>query len=276
MRAAQVIRSAGGYATRGQLERAAIPRRLVDRAVRTGALLDAGRGSLVLPEASAALRAAARTRGIVACVSALFVHGWDLTGWDEIPHVVVRSTRVEPGTCWHRGRPTATVEPPLAAAVRALSCVQRDDALAVADGALRAGLLRRDLVNELGQRGGPHARWALRHADRHAESRLESRLRALLIDARIRGIELQAQLPGIGRVDLLLDGWLILEADGFGSHSTRNAYRDDRRRAAVGTARGYVTIRFSWEDVMTEPDATVAVVRAALARRRPGAFQTVL
>ena len=213
---------------------------------------------------------------MVACVSALAVHGLDVAAADEVPHVVVRSTRVEPGTRWHRDRPVATVEPLVPAVVRALSCVQRGDALAVADSALRVGLPWHDLANELGQRCGPHARWALDHADGAAESRLESRLRALLIDVGVRGFELQAELPGIGRVDLLLDGWLVLEADGFAHHSSREAFRTDRRRGAAGNAEGYVTVRFSWEDVVKEPEATVAVVRETLARRRRSVYRTVV
>ena len=271
-----VVRSLGGYATRADLVAGGVTRRGVDRALRTGVLLDAGRGGYVAPDASPALRTAARVRGMVACVSAPEVHGLVLGSPDRVPHVVVRSTRTAPGAVWHRDLPGRPVEPPLPAAVRALCCTDRHGGLVVVDALLRTGVERGEFAAALGARPGESARWAVRHGDPRAESPLESRLRALLVDAGIHGVEPQVRIAGMGRVDLLVDGWLVVEADGFAFHADRSSYRNDRRRGVLGCRAGYVTLRFSWEDVVGDPAWTLAMVRAALDRRTRGGFRTAI
>lgn len=70
----------------------------------------------------------------------------------------------------------------------------------------------------------------------------------------------------VGRVDFAwLEQRLIVETDGFAFHSDRASYRRDRRRVNSLLLAGWVVLRFSWEDVVSDPDYVVASVRAALA-----------
>jgi very-short-patch-repair endonuclease len=70
----------------------------------------------------------------------------------------------------------------------------------------------------------------------------------------------------VGRVDLLVDVWLVLEADGFEHHSNRASYREDRRRGNALAVLGYAVLRFSYEDIVHHEDVVAEVVARVLAR----------
>ena len=71
---------------------------------------------------------------------------------------------------------------------------------------------------------------------------------------------------GVGRVHLVLDGWLVVEADGFEHHSSRADYRNDRRRSNAIAIAGYELLRFSYEDIVHNPAYVVETRRRVLAR----------
>jgi hypothetical protein len=58
---------------------------------------------------------------------------------------------------------------------------------------------------------------------------------------------------------------LIVETDGWDSHSTRAAFEDDRAKDAAPTAAGYRGLRFTW---LTEDATILTRLRALL--QRPG------
>lgn len=86
-------------------------------------------------------------------------------------------------------------------------------------------------------------------------------------------VEAQAQveLPGFGlaRVDFLLAGVVVIEADGRSAHDSPSAVYRDRHRHEALQAAGFVVVRVTWEDVTRHPEATVLRILAALARSRP-------
>jgi very-short-patch-repair endonuclease len=79
----------------------------------------------------------------------------------------------------------------------------------------------------------------------------------------------QVEIPGVGRVDMLIDGWLIVEWDGLEHHGNALAHDEDCRRDAVAASMGYTTLRFTYSLVMFHWYIVVAAVRAALAGIRP-------
>lgn len=115
---------------------------------------------------------------------------------------------------------------------------------------------------------------ALRYTDTRAEPVLESALRAHLLLAGLTDVQLQVDLEDIGRVDVLVDGWLVVEADGFEGHCSRESYRNDRRRGVAGVVGGWVTLRFGYEDITRNGDRVAATVLVVLARHRRGRFRT--
>jgi very-short-patch-repair endonuclease len=107
---------------------------------------------------------------------------------------------------------------------------------------------------------------ALRELDLRAESIVEVDAQHLF---RSNGIRYEAQvfLPGIGRVDFLLDGFLIVEIDGFAFHSKREDMLRDRNRNNTSAVNGYVVLRYMPEHVWFSPDQVLAEIRAVLAAR---------
>jgi very-short-patch-repair endonuclease len=271
----EAVRESGGVSSGSRLARLAVPRRALQHAVDDGRLTRTGR-DYTLPGSPLELMAAARHGAAVGCVSALRLHGVEVPGRREPVHLLVRSARPVRSAVVHRAPAGGLIEPVLPAAVRALRCLDRHAALAVVDSMLRRGAAELDELSvAVGSRPGPATRWVLRHADSRAESPLESQLRAVLIDAGIPGIDLQVAIAGVGRVDMVIGGWLVVEADGFENHSDRDAYRNDRRRLDAQLAAGLVTLWFSFEDVTGDPARVAQTVLDVIERRRRGAFRLV-
>ncbi len=61
----------------------------------------------------------------------------------------------------------------------------------------------------------------------------------------------------------MVDGVLGIETDGFERHSSRQAYREDRRRWNLTVTTGVPTLRITFERLLNEPEAFILTVRAA-------------
>ena len=81
------------------------------------------------------------------------------------------------------------------------------------------------------------------------------------------GYDAQVYLPGIGRVDFLIEGYLIVEVDGFAFHSSRESLRRDLGRNNASTLGGFAVLRYMPEHIWFEPERVLAEIRAALGRR---------
>ena len=57
----------------------------------------------------------------------------------------------------------------------------------------------------------------------------------------------------------------MIELDGWETHRTRAAFKSDRRKDAALTSAGYRVMRFTYEDVVYEPDTVVARLTPRLA-----------
>jgi hypothetical protein len=57
---------------------------------------------------------------------------------------------------------------------------------------------------------------------------------------------------------------VVVEVDGWDTHRTRKAFRDDRRRDQLLRLAGWDVVRFTSDDVEREPDHVLDVVRAML------------
>jgi len=261
----------GGAATRAELLGAGVARRAAERAVRDGRLLT-GDGAFWAPDADHGLVLACRTRSWTTCVSALARWSVPLLVEPTRPHLATTRARQDRAASWHRLREAAPGDRgddprtrsvlPLTAVVHALRCLPRRDGLVVADASLRSGLVtRRELDRALPAHDPRGTRWVLKHADHRSESVLESALRYELITAGLTGFRPQAHLRGVGRVDLLLDGWLVLEADGFEHHSGKADFLLDRERLAGAAQSGHVTLRFGYQAIVHHPGAVVRCIQ---------------
>lgn len=182
----------------------------------------------------------------------------------------------------HRGVDVRTT------AVRGIPCVTLDQAFvdlaqvvglpklraALAHQADRAPLLLdvvRDRYCELAPRGGRNLR-TLRAALLHFgagelpdESELERRMRSVFTVPEIPPIQWQAPFPGRQagrrRVDGLIEAWsVVLEGDGRAWHTRVEDFERDRRRDAEAAAAGLQTLRFTWHQLVDEPDWARGIV----------------
>ncbi len=274
------LRELGGVATRGSLLRTC-DRGDLDRAVAAGDIVRIARGRYALAVVDEADRAAARVGGVLALTSAALHHGWALKNVPDRPQVMLsRGRRVKPserGVDIHRAElapedvedGVTTVEVTLAHCLRRLPF---DEALAVADSALRSGVPRSVLtrVAEAARGpGSPQMRRVARLASPEAANPFESVLRAIAAD--VPGLRVRPQVtvrePGIvARPDLVdLDSRIILEADSFEWHGGRAQLSADARRYDLLVVHGWLVLRFSYEHVMLQPDFVRRVLLAAVA-----------
>ena len=103
-----------------------------------------------------------------------------------------------------------------------------------------------------------------------AESDLESLLFSLL---RRAGLELPVRQHRVKveghayRLDLAYpDRLLAIECDGFTHHGTRSAFESDRARQNRLVTAGWTVLRFTWQQIVREPEMVLATIRRALSR----------
>ena len=60
---------------------------------------------------------------------------------------------------------------------------------------------------------------------------------------------------------------LVVELDGYAYHSSRASFAADRRRDRELQRRGFVVLRFTYQEITDEPDAVASALLAHLARR---------
>lgn len=262
----------GGAARRPALARLGVDDAALRRAVR-GGLLQPGRGLYALPTAPPDLVDALRNRELLTCSSATtFYNLWSLPS-DGRRHVYHRRQEAVSGDSAHHAGlllPPPQFQPVAALAdvlIHALRCLPFAESLvivecAVARGDMTVDFLRRRLP---GNRNGT-ARAVLDWVDTGADSLLETLARTYFRQAGIH-VQPQVYLERVGYVDLLLDGWLVVELDGR-HHADWKQVQKDHRRNNESVLQGYTALRYYYGDVVYRPQEMVAQVIAVLNRRR--------
>jgi very-short-patch-repair endonuclease len=134
------------------------------------------------------------------------------------------------------------------------------------ESAVRQGVTTLPYLRERlpGNRNGA-ARKVLDLVDGTADSPIEVVARILFLAEGIH-TQTQVELPGIGFVDFLLEGFLIVEIDGS-SHLEPRQVKKDRQRNNAGTLTGYAVLRYGYADVVYTPQKVVAEVWQVLRGR---------
>jgi very-short-patch-repair endonuclease len=261
-----VIGIFGGVA-RGNEIGCLVTRAQVDAALAAGTITRLRRGTYALGDL-AEVRAVAQARAAtVSHLSAAIDHGWKVKWPPAQPTVTLPRNRSRSGVegldvRWqdlgplqvHRGvtRPVETV----------IGCARAyafDVALCVADSALREGAVTpRQLLAaaEASPRTGrARALQVVRAADGRAANPFESCARAIAADVRGLRVEPQVWVPGVGRVDLCdLSLGIVVECESYEFHSDATSLERDVRRYTACARRGLVVVRFTWKEVMFDPD----------------------
>lgn len=269
----------GGAATWQSLHRAGVTRHALWRRRVDGSVQHVRRGVYALPGAPADLVRALRLGGLLAGASAALHHGFPLLEAPAQPVVAVPrawSHCTGPGVLRVDLPPADRGEAATTPLRTVLDCARRlpvRAGLVVADAAVRGGVELAALLGAAAASRGPGAdriRVVARHVDPRAESPVETCIRWELIELGLP-FDCQVQVPWVGSVNLVVDGWLVLEGDGFAYHSDRDSYRRDRRRWSLLTAQGYGSLVLAYEDVVHRPEWVQQLVSASLstASRRP-------
>ena len=168
---------------------------------------------------------------------------------------------------------TSRVTAPLRTVIDCGRRLPFDEALAVADSALRHGdVTGPELVAaaaDVRGKGAARCRRVASAADGRAANPFESVLRGIGSD--VRGLALEPQVPvrtriGIVHPDLVDQRRRIaVEADSWTWHTGRDAHSRDCVRYTALVLAGWSVVRFTWEQVMLSP-AYVRSVLTELAR----------
>ncbi|SFR95452.1 hypothetical protein SAMN04487846_1175 [Microbacterium sp. cf046] len=149
------------------------------------------------------------------------------------------------------------------ALAQACRCQAPRDAIASLDNAWHRGFVDEDDIAAIFARL-PRRYRALRELlDRRSESGPETIMRLML-----RGlgcdVQVQVAITGVGRVDLIVDGWLIVECDSREFHGGWEAQKRDRARDIAAATLGYTTIRPIAEDILYRTESVLATMKQVL------------
>lgn len=223
----------------------------ITAAVRQDSLIRIRRGLYTLAGAPAAIIDAVRIGGRLTCVSLLYAIGVFVQAPPAL-HVHVhpqlsRSRRRRPKEATlHWGRVAreglahiVTLHDAVRQSVR---CQGAREAIATLDSILHHGLLTVSELERVFVELPTRFQVLLTLVDGSAESGPETYMRLIL---RSLGVpfETQVLIAGVGRVDFVVDGWLIIECDSRSHHEGWDKQVEDRRRDIAAARRGYVTIR---------------------------------
>ncbi len=257
------------------LRESGLTKRDITAAVARGDLLRLRLGRYAPRHTPEVMIDAARWGGRLDCVSLLshlgvFVHTRAGTHIQIDPH----ATRLPPHPVSVRchWRPTAAPAESLVveiteALAQAVICQPARHAIATIDSAWHIGLVDERAIGDVFRRLPPRFQVLRGLLDRRSEAGVETLVRLILRTLGHRP-ELQVVIDGVGRVDLVVDGWLIVECDSRQFHSGWEAQMRDRRRDAAALARGYVTVRLLATDVLSRPEAVRAQLEEILGHGR--------
>ena len=271
----------GGVAETRELRARGIRPTQLAAAAHAGDVIRVRRGWYALPTTNPDLLTAVRIGGRLACVSAAAHYGWATPERHGV-HVCIaenasrlrRPAQPDPtragsyATVLHWGSPVPRRDRPRLITSRfetvahLVTCLDPEHAVAALDSFLHSDPARSKQLEAWLTSLPAHVLALLASRSALCESFLETIGRIRLERAGIDG-EHQVEIPGVGRVDLVLDGRIVIEWDGSQHESS---HEEDCRRDALLTAMGYHVLRFGYRLVMDEWHIVIAAIRTALAR----------
>lgn len=256
----------------GHLRSRGLSRRTITRALETGSIRRIRFGVYASERACGEIVAAALHGGGLACVSAArhsglwtlpdsALHIWMGDGGHERTHDSCACT-----PHWTHGSPGRAFAPAnlVDTLLQLLNCCGEEAFFVALESALHQNRLPARLRGQLVERLRSRGRELLEFARADAESGLESlfRLRLRWLGDRLRS---QISIAGVGRVDFLIDGRLIVEVDGRLGHDSHADRAKDLMRDATATSWGYTTVRFTYAMIIHDWDLVEAAITRALA-----------
>lgn len=259
-----------GIAHSSELRAAGFSDHRVRRAVQEGSLLRIRRSWLHTPECDRRLIAAARVGGRASCVTAAEREGLWVPPSDTVHVAVPASSARLPadGFTLHWSAPPVGVsrfvtrEPLVNVLFHVARCLNRSDAMAIWESALRKRLVDPDELRRVRWRSSS-ARALADAAGDLSDSGLETRFVGLM---RSVGVAVRQQVWVDGHpLDGLIGDRLAIQIDGFEHHRAADRRRDIAADARLAL-RGYTTLRFDYQQVFFDEDHVTGTVLMALAQ----------
>lgn len=269
----RAVEQRGGVARWAELQRVGVSREALLAAVHRGELVRPHRGCYSLPGADRERVLASVFRATPTCLTWCASHGLPLLTEDERIHLGVPQPRAlgDPRSrpvdevVIHRHLPTRGALARQHLDIVGL-CTTPLEQVALWDAAINRGLVRSE-ESLLLTRGTEQRRSRVIGAiDGRAQSPLETVARVALREAGF-SVTPQVLLPGVGRVDLLVEGRVVVETDGYAFHHDREQFARDRKRDRALELSGYAVLRYTSADVLQSASGVVDDVIGVMWRR---------
>jgi hypothetical protein len=257
----EVLSNYDGVARAKHLAAAGVSDFQLKAALASGAVHRVARGVYTLPGADAQLILIRSLPAEPACVTKAQLNGLWVLETPQHPHVALTHSRNYPGFVGHRSAGPPTL---LDTVVQSLRCLRELDGLVIAESAVvLKGVPVSALRQRLSGRNDARERRIVAGIVPQSQSVIECMARYLLRRAGFH-VESQVNVPGMGHLDLMVDGKLGIETDGAGFHMDRASFEEDRRRWNMTTRRGIPTLVVSYPLLRNRPDEFIAMVRSTL------------
>lgn len=277
----------GGAAPRGVIV-SRCGRGAFDRAVASGTLVRIARGRYALRSAHKAVATAVRWGGVVSWRSAAQRHGWGQRLVPDRPDVTFpRNHHLPPPARKHLvphwseladGDVVDGVTTKRRTLVDCLRNLPVTESLPIVDSALRLGDVSyaelQQIAREMRGRGRARAMAVARLASRKPVNAYESSLRGIAVQVPGLSVTPQAEVRAGGRElhpDLYDDRLrLVIETESFAWHGKTAALTRDCWRYNAFALAGKTIIRFSWAQVIHQPEYVYEVLAGMVALLAPG------
>lgn len=290
--------ASAGFGTRRILRRHELVERgmsgrAITEAVRSRSLLRVRRDNYALPDTDAHTLEAVRVGGRLACVSAaeelgIFSFDSDFTHL----HVARGASRLRsPRFRWvalsemprdgvelhwwpliDPGDGTEYAVGARDALAQIIRCQPRNFALAALDTALHERAIRSSDLAEIFRHVPDKHRDLRTLIDPRADAGQESVLRQLIRDAGLR-CQIQVAIDGVGRVDIVVEGCVVVEADSRAHHKSWAQHVRDRTRDRLLAERGFPSLRVLYQDIFFDPAGVIRAIEELVRICRDGSIR---
>jgi very-short-patch-repair endonuclease len=254
-----VLESLGSVARRRHLLAVGLTDRDLMAAVASGAVRRPHRGCFALPDATWSAVKARVLSSQLTCLSALRPLGLPCIETYEGLHLaipahrgfVVGDTRLREGMRFHtiEDPPGLSLTAPITTVLDHLGlCAAPLTQLAAVDAALHEGRMSMPQLASFTATPLRQRLWLQAHAEPLTQSPRETKARVELTTAGL-AVVAQAALPGVGHVDFLVEGVVVVECDGFTYHGDEEAFLEDRRRDRACELLGLGRLRYTGTEV---------------------------
>ena len=274
------------HRTRRDLMADGMTARDITAAVRAGALIRARRDRYLPPETPDAVVRAVRVGGRLTCLSLLqhlevfvetnarlHVHLDTRMSRMRSPHDRRRKLDLKKlhGTRLHwlampNDPGAATCTDLVVALAHAVLCQPPRAAIASIDSALNKKLIRSEQLSSIFEILPAKYAVLASLVDGRAQSGPETLVRLMLAGLGC-STRLQVEFENVGFVDLVADGWLVIECDSKEFHSDWDQQVKDYQRDLELARQGYAVLRLTASDILFRPDEVLAALRGLLTQR---------